>query len=228
MKNKVAVLRKVPSLQAIDLSVLRRLASVSEARRVSRRAPLWSPGQRASALVVRSGVVRESMDHEGRSLTLGFFGRGAFVGAEIALDQPSIGAVEAYEEAVVLEVPGATLREIVQTNGEFAVAMARHQLDQRMELQTRLAGLVHHSAPSRLAAVILDLGRRFGVRDSRGTIVNLRLTHSELAGLIGATRETVSVSVTRLRKHKILETDGKRIIILDRRSLGRLAIGKDL
>ncbi|MCA9299295.1 MAG: winged helix-turn-helix domain-containing protein [Phycisphaerales bacterium] len=56
-------------------------------------------------------------------------------------------------------------------------------------------------------------------------MVNLRLTHKEMAAWIGATRETVSFAVTDLRREGLIETEGKRVVLLDRPALTRLAGG---
>ena len=53
-----------------------------------------------------------------------------------------------------------------------------------------------------LASLLLELTEDFGVRDSRGVIINLKLTHKEMAALIGATRETVSFAILEDRKFK--------------------------
>ena len=79
--------------------------------------------------------------------------------------------------------------------------------------------LLFKTAHARIASLLLDLAKTFGVRDSRGTIVNLKLTHKELAAMIGATRETVSFAIVALRKQGIVETEGKRVILLDESKL---------
>jgi CRP/FNR family transcriptional regulator len=70
--------------------------------------------------------------------------------------------------------------------------------------------------------MLIELSDTFGVRDGRGTIVNLKLTHKEMAGLIGSTRETVSFAILDLRKSGLLATEGKRVILLDEPALREL------
>ena len=53
-------------------------------------------------------------------------------------------------------------------------------------------------------------------------IVNLKLTHKEIASLIGATRETVSFAILDLRKDGLILTEGKRVILLDEARLKTL------
>jgi CRP/FNR family transcriptional regulator len=80
-----------------------------------------------------------------------------------------------------------------------------------------------HSARARLAGLLLDLADRFGVRDSEGVIVDLRLTHRELAALIGATRETVSVAIVELRDAGLVRTDARRAVLLNVDALREIA-----
>jgi CRP-like cAMP-binding protein len=52
----------------------------------------------------------------------------------------------------------------------------------------------------------------------------LKLTHKELAGLIGATRETVSFAIVDLRRRGLVVTEGKRVVLLDAAALRQLAV----
>ena len=85
--------------------------------------------------------------------------------------------------------------------------------------------LIFKTAHARLADLFLRLSAQFGVRDARGVIVNIRLTHKEMAALIGASRETVSFAILDLRKEGLILTEDKRVVILDERALEQLRDG---
>jgi len=74
-------------------------------------------------------------------------------------------------------------------------------------LRTRLIRLIHR------------LGKDFGQKSKAGTLVNLRVTHQDLADHLGASRESVTVTISQLRKQKVLKLDVRRIIIPDMRAL---------
>ena len=86
-------------------------------------------------------------------------------------------------------------------------------LNARMQGRLALIGL--HGARAHLAGLLLELSRSFGVRDSSGVIIDLRLTHRELAALIGATRETVSVAIVEIRNAGLVRTEQRRVVITD-------------
>jgi len=224
MRNKASFIRKAPAFSGASPASVKQLAEIAEIKRVSRRAPLWAVGdRRRGVLLIRSGIVRESFALGTHPVTLGFFGRNEVVGGEVALGYPPGGAAEAYEDCVALQFPARALRAILDEDPGLGLGLAKVEIEKRLELQQRLAMIAHRTAAQRLASCFLQLALRFGVRDSRGTIVNLRLTHREMAGLIGATRETVSFSITDLRQKKLIETEGKRVVLLDPSGLTRMA-----
>lgn len=59
-------------------------------------------------------------------------------------------------------------------------------------IEAKFGDLLFHSAAARLAKLLIQLSETIGERD-KGTIrITVRLTHQNLANLIGTSRETVS------------------------------------
>ena len=76
---------------------------------------------------------------------------------------------------------------------------------------------------SKLAELLLRLATEYGVDDSRGTLVALKITHQEMANLIGSTRETVSLTLAQFKRKGLIQTEGRKVIIADREGLRALA-----
>ncbi len=78
------------------------------------------------------------------------------------------------------------------------------------------------SAAGRLASVLLDWGRTAscGKPEMRFTMA---LTHEELASLSGSSRETVTRTLTKFQKDKLIRIDGSSIVILSPDGLEHLA-----
>ncbi|MBX2803606.1 MAG: Crp/Fnr family transcriptional regulator [Myxococcales bacterium] len=191
--------------------------------KVRRRSALWRPGDVADMLYfVRSGVVRIGMDADtAHAITLAFHGKGDVVGESGVLcavlgapAQRHTHAV-AHEELVAYALHIDELRRILEASPAVSAELAALVADRRRRVEERLGTLPFKPVPSRVAEALIDLCGPFGVRDSRGVIVNLRLTHRELAGLVGSTRETVSAVLSELRRAEVLEIESKRVIVLD-------------
>ena len=79
------------------------------------------------------------------------------------------------------------------------------------------------SVEKRLARMLLDLFKDMGVDTERGTVINLRLTHEQIAHMIGSSRQTVTLALNELQGQGIIQKDRKRITILEGSALQELA-----
>jgi len=67
---------------------------------------------------------------------------------------------------------------------------------------------------------IVQLCEKYGRRAELGISLDIRLSHQEMASIIGSTRETVTVVLGQLQKENLIQIARRRVVILD---LQRLA-----
>jgi CRP/FNR family transcriptional regulator len=189
-----------------------------EPHTLRRKQVLWMPGDSADRVYfVRTGIMKVSkVTEEGRELTLQFHIKGDLFG-EVAAFSPGLHETmsEAYEDTALYSLSRDEFLRFMRTWPEVALRVTGLVFERRKRLESRVGGLLFKTAHARLASLFLDLAADFGVRDSRGVIINLKLTHKEMASLIGATRETVSFAILDLRKDGLIQTEAKRVVILD-------------
>lgn len=194
------------------------VARYAQHRRYSRRQTLWQPGEPAtSVMFLRSGVVRESqLTTSDRELTLHLHGRKALFGTEaIGTDAVRHTRAIAHEDVSAYVLSRESFLHVLASHPGVAIGLVQTLDERRVRLDGRLASVAYLTARARVANVLLELAESFGVHDSRGTIVNVRLTHREMAALIGATRETVSFAILAFRRTGLIETEQKRVVLLD-------------
>jgi CRP/FNR family cyclic AMP-dependent transcriptional regulator len=76
---------------------------------------------------------------------------------------------------------------------------------------------------SRLAKVLLGLADDYGeAQPDGGTRISLHLTHRDLAGMVGASRENVSRALGSFRKRGFIDYDAESIRLRDQAALRRL------
>jgi CRP/FNR family transcriptional regulator len=59
----------------------------------------------------------------------------------------------------------------------------------------------------------MNLGDRFGEANGSATVIDVRLTHQDLANMISSTREAVSKEMSELQRSGVIETRNRRIIL---------------
>jgi CRP-like cAMP-binding protein len=67
----------------------------------------------------------------------------------------------------------------------------------------------------RMEVVLCDLARKFGVQDSRGTLLIPELGHADFAEMIGSSRPMVSRLIAEMVANRRLLYDGKHYIVMD-------------
>ncbi len=86
--------------------------------------------------------------------------------------------------------------------------------------------MLHHNANrDKLIYTLYYLCLRYGEAKATKTLIPLMLTHQNLAGLVGVTRETTATEMNRLEKQKVLSYDNQKYIVDVERLLN--LIGED-
>jgi hypothetical protein len=83
----------------------------------------------------------------------------------------------------------------------------------------RYANFVGLGLRERLAGALLEVGNKFGAEDARGILLTLKLTHEDLADLVGASRQRTTVQLKEFENEHALIRDGRRMIIVPQKLL---------
>ncbi|MEW6725939.1 Crp/Fnr family transcriptional regulator [Desulforudis sp. 1088] len=110
--------------------------------------------------------------------------------------------------------------DVLSTEHRLALKVAS-LLGSRMRFAEALVyDLMCWQAPGRLALLLLKFSARCGVPTDRGLEIGLKLTHSEIASMIGSTRQTVTSLMNTFRDEGCISVEGGKIVIKD---AGKLA-----
>lgn len=228
-RNKTWFFRNNPVVGDLPEAELQWLEQRIDVIKLRRRQSVWEPGDEARYVYfVRSGILKLSRkSSESRELTLGFLTKDDLVGEDaLFVGGHREDIAEAYDDTTLYALAVEDFQALMARNSDLAVRAAAVVADRRRRMERRVGDLLFKTAHARLASLFVDLTDEFGVRDSRGVIVNLKLTHREMASLIGATRETVSFAMLDLRKGGLIQTESKRVIILEESALKDVAAAR--
>jgi CRP-like cAMP-binding protein len=128
---------------------------------------------------------------------------------------------EAVTEARVASVQKAALERVIKSDPEFALRLFSSLSERLRQSDEVIESLLHREVSTRLATLLVNLGDRFGEDD----LIDVRLTHQDLANMIASTREAVSKVMSELQRDGVIETRNRKIAILDRGALSKRASG---
>jgi len=114
---------------------------------------------------------------------------------------------------------------VIIRKNKFEEVLSRHPilglkvaklLGARMrEAEAIIHEMVCWQAPGRLALMLLKMGERCGEESKSGIMLNLQLTHEELANMVGTSRQTVTSLLNTFKTEKSIIYEGRGIRILD-------------
>ena len=78
-----------------------------------------------------------------------------------------------------------------------------------------MENVVFRKVSHRLAGLLVQWAEKYGQANGRGVVLKIRLTHQEMASLIGSSRETVTLTLGQLVDAGLIAYDAA-----DRRSIG--------
>jgi len=219
-------LKMIPLLQDLPAESMTRLAEAVEINEVRRRQVVYLPGDPGrSVYFVNGGRVKISkVTRDGKELTLAYRGPGELFG-EIALIEggPREEMAEAMENALLTEMERGDFERLIQTQPLLGLRLARLLTQRRRDIENKIENLVFKDVNAKLAELLLRLANDYGVDHERGTLVALKITHKEMANLIGSTRETVSLTLSQFKRRGLIRTEGRKVIIADREGLRALS-----
>jgi CRP/FNR family transcriptional regulator len=163
----------------------------------------------------------------GGELTLDLAGAGEIVGEEALFGETRRGRlVQALSPVITAPLPIPVLLAALARSPALSQAVSRVVWSRSHRLEARAVESAFGDCRRRLCRTLLELADRFGVDEHGGRRIPVRLTHEDLARLIGAARETVTPLLVELRREGAIDYDRTRILIRDRGSLKARAGGE--
>jgi len=184
--------------------------------KVKRRQTIFYEGEASDRVfVLLSGVAKLSLLNREERVLVGLVGPGEVFGVSSLLPHATRPfRCDAFSDCVVGVGRPATFvglmlgvpldrfsRTLDVTVGRWWAMLQRY---------TSFVGL---SVRERLAEALLELGAKFGAEDARGVLLTLKLTHADLAELVGASRQRTTEQLIEFENQRMIIRDGRRLII---------------
>jgi CRP/FNR family cyclic AMP-dependent transcriptional regulator len=212
----VDVLRSVPLFQVLGDEAIRSTVQAGLTRRYATGQIICYQGDPGDRLyVVIDGLAKVVFTSErGDEMVLNTQGTGEISGELALLDgAPRSASIIAVEPTFVFMLPRARLLDLMRRHPALTDEFLR-MLGQRVRRLTEQAGdLAFLDLAGRLAKLLLQLAEKHG--QSAEGVLDRRLTQSDLAGMIGASRPAVNRALQALAGRGLIAVRGQSILLRD-------------
>ncbi|MBS1214468.1 MAG: cyclic nucleotide-binding protein [Proteobacteria bacterium] len=212
--DTLAGLKNIPFFAEVPDAVLSALAGCAIRKTFPKNAVIITEGDEAGPLfIILSGKVRVYLSNEdGKVVTLSEQREGSYFG-ELSLldDQPRSASIMTVEPTVCALIPKQAFHTWLREHPDDAALGLMRGLTRRIRVLTEnVRGLALSDVYGRLARTLTDLAEN----DGEVLAIKDKLSHQELANMVGSSREMVSKLMKDLSSGGFISTEGRRIRIL--------------
>lgn len=220
-------LRALPLFSALDDDALREVAGIGRVLSLDRKQRIFAEGESyrgVFAMLTGLSVVYK-LSAEGRMLILHVCRPGDLLG-EVPLFEERDAGYPAHARTTrpseILFLPRETFVPFLRANSRVAWPMLQGLAARMKEMSMRLEGVTLREVRSRLARYLLRELEASGSSGETSPEMVLPLAKGSVASYLGTVHETLSRTLARLVRDKVIAVDGRRIRILDRARLEKL------
>jgi len=157
---------------------------------------------------VKEGKLRlYKLNDSGKQFTLGILTRGNIYGE---LQSFSFGTgmsfIETMESSLLCSMSESQFERLMLSRPGLALKFLKAISDQLKEREDQLERLVLHDLKGRVVHLLSTLSAKFGIIRDGYAMIDLPLSHQEIANMLGVTREAVSGVMGELAKEGVIKT----------------------
>jgi CRP/FNR family transcriptional regulator, cyclic AMP receptor protein len=187
---------------------------------------LWNQGDKAEyvAFLLEGKLMSSYLGPNGKMSVTGVWVSGDILGAsDLGGSATRLMTVRCHEDSVVCTLSMEKFISIITSTPEVSQAFIK-ALAIRLRWVARLeAALKMQTSFERVCCVLLALAETFGIPSHDRTLIDLRLTHSDLAAMVGTSRQTMNVTLHDLERKGAINLQHRTITITDEHELKTLA-----
>jgi CRP-like cAMP-binding protein len=178
--------------------------------------PVFTQGERHDGIfIIERGRVRVFYcAPSGREITLAYWTPGHFIGGpSMTGGGTHVWSGVALDDCRILSLSGSALLGLITHVPNFAVCLIEGLAAKGRCYSAMAQMLGTRSVIERLAQFLLNVGDLYGAREGRAIVVSRKITHDQIAAMVGSTRQWVTMMLRRFHNEGVVTVDARGIRI---------------
>ncbi len=218
MSERIWFLKQCDLFQRLSPAQLASLESRCRLRKYPRGTPVYLPADHADGvLLLAEGRVKiGSFTEDGKQTILAFIEPGELFG-ELSLmgTETREEYAESVEKSTIVLISAEVMQQLLEEIPAVSLGITKLFGLRRQRIERRLKYLLFRSNRERLVHLLLELAEQYGQSVVGGVELKIKLSHQDLASIIGSTRETVTVVLGELQAEGRLQLARRKITLTD-------------
>ena len=191
------------------------MAAMMISRSIKKKAFVYSEGDRADTVyILKEGRIKITrLAEDGKELTMDIIEPGDIFGElTIAGEEERETSAEALEDSFVCILSRQNFEAFLAMRPHLTLAITKWIGARLRKIESRLENLIFQDVHARLYSLLQELSEKYGKETPAGRRIDIKLSHQELANLIGSTRETVTFELNKMKRRGEITVEGREFV----------------
>ena len=216
--KKINQLKTLEIFQGIQIETLEKLARAGKISELDKGTILMRAKEPVTSVYfqVSGKSIIYNLTHSGKRKILFIYGKGALLNEHVFNNRTTSIYSETIDKSRVFIIPSAEFVKIMEED----FALTKNIMEAQEKKIWRLSHQLKNTMSSiylerKLAAKLWKLARDFGIQTEEGIEIDVNMSVTFLADMLGVPRETTSRACSMLIDNGLIKMNKKRIIIAD-------------
>lgn len=223
-KCEQCIVREFSSLKALNKDELVKMANCKTSYTIKKGENIFEEGETVNGIYcIKDGICKLSkLSANGKDQIVKLVKSGELLGQRSMIsDEPANLSAVAMEDMEVCFIPKKEILGFFNENNQFSMNVMKTICGDLKEADDHMVSMAQKTVKERLAETLIYLENTFGKNDDGS--LHIQLSREELAGMIGTATESCIRLLSEFAKNGLVHLNGKKISILDKNKLKRMA-----
>ncbi|MFH5187176.1 Crp/Fnr family transcriptional regulator [Paenibacillus sp. TAB 01] len=216
MSIMLRLLKNVPLFQDLSDDELEGIAPLFVERKFKKNTVLFFEGDMGDELfIIETGLVKVYRIDHVKEIILSLFDEGDFFG-EMSLIQKGLtrsATAETLEATTLHSLSRQAFTQFLERTPKLSLKLLEMTMDRLRKANEQIYDLTFLDVRSRTIKVLCRLAEEHGIDYKGQLLINMKLTHQQLANMAGTVRESVTKVLQELQEEQIIAVEKKMVFI---------------
>lgn len=200
-------------------TAVKKVQKIFKTRKYSTGSVIFSQNSKGDYIyIIVSGLVKifRSSGTGTASKTLSILRKNEFFGEMALFDHSGRSAsAKAITDVEVVACNRNDFLELLSDYPQTCFVIISILTSRLREADKEISALTFQNSLGRLAMILCDLAEKHGVKKHGGTLIDIELTHQDLAEMAGTAREVITKIISTFKKANCLKFEDKKLFVTD-------------
>lgn len=205
---------KVEIFKNIKEETKAKLIDIGKLKKIDKKSILFTEKEKLEKLfiLIEGKVSIFKMSENGERKIIFILNQGEMIN-EILLNENNTSTVacEAFENSLILEYNNNDFISIIENDFTMTKNILSYMEKRTRRLYRQLKNSISIKMDKKLAAKLYRIGKEFGISKGQWTFINVNISITYIADMLGCKRETLSRAMKTLQDKGLVKIEGKKI-----------------